>query len=198
VVVGLNSEEDRRMILSRTRQLRGGRYDNVAVVPDLTRMQRRGEDKLSNEAELKNRNLTADDREKGLRWMVVGRRGEKRLIKGTEREQQRDRAPNTLGGYLSAAGSGSNGSGGYLTAAGGGSNGNGGTSGNGGGGTWSAGGGGGNGGGGHVSGPEHGARPRDNFQYRGHQSSNNSILPPLERNNATAATAAPQRIWTAE
>jgi hypothetical protein len=181
VIVGLNSEEERRMILSRTRQLRGGRYDNVAVVPDLTRMQRRGEDKLSSEAESKNRNLTADDREKGLRWMVVGRRGEKRLIKGTEREQQRDRAPNTLGGYLSMAGCGSanNGGGGngqYGTGIGNNSgttsngSGDGGRDGNrsGGGGTWSTGGnggnvGGGNGGGGLTGGRELGARQRDNF-----------------------------------
>jgi hypothetical protein len=112
VVVGLNSEEDRRMVLSRARQLRGGRYDNVAVVPDLTRMQRRGEDKLSGEAEQKNRNLTADDKEKGLRWMVVGKRGEKRLIKGTEREQQRDRAAPTLGQYLGGGGGGRDGAGG--------------------------------------------------------------------------------------
>jgi hypothetical protein len=200
VVVGLNSEEDRRM--SRTRQLRGGRYDNMAVVPDLTRMQRRGEDKLSSEAEMKNRNLMADDREKGLRWMVVGRRGEKRLIKGSEREQQRDRAPNTLGGYLSMAGGGSTSNGGGGNGYYGGGNGNnGGTTSNGscdgngdgnrneGDGTWSAGGsggngGGGNGGGGHTGGPELGARPRDNFQYRGQQNnSDNRILPPLERNN---------------
>jgi hypothetical protein len=100
VVVGLNNEEEKRAVLARARQLRGGRYDNVAVVPDLTKMQRRGEDRLSSEAETRNRNLTADDREKGLRWLVVGKRGEKRLIKGIEREPQRDRAPHTLGQFI--------------------------------------------------------------------------------------------------
>jgi hypothetical protein len=100
VVAGLNNEEEKRTILSRARQLRGGKYDNVSVVPDLTRMQRRGEDKLTSEADSRNGNLTADDREKGLRWIVVGKRGEKRLIKGVEREPQRDRAPATLGQFI--------------------------------------------------------------------------------------------------
>jgi hypothetical protein len=36
--------------------------------------------------------------------MVVGKRGEKRLIKGMEREQQRDRAAPTLGQYLGGGG----------------------------------------------------------------------------------------------
>jgi hypothetical protein len=99
-VIGLNNEDEKRAVLARARQLRGGRFDNVAVVPDLTKMQRRGEDKLGAEADLRNGNLTADDREKGLRWIVVGKRGEKRLIKGVEREPQRDRAPLTLGRFL--------------------------------------------------------------------------------------------------
>jgi hypothetical protein len=54
----------------------------------MTRMQRRAEDQLTKEVEKRNEQLTAEDREKNLRWMVVGRRGEKRMIKGTEREQQ--------------------------------------------------------------------------------------------------------------
>jgi hypothetical protein len=88
VVVGLNSEEEKRTILIRSRQLRGSRYDNVAVVPDLTKMQRRGEEKLSVEAGERNKNLTAEDNERDMRWIVVGKRGEKRLIKGVEREPQ--------------------------------------------------------------------------------------------------------------
>jgi hypothetical protein len=115
IVIGLNSEEEKRVMLARSRQLRGGRYDNVAVVPDLTKMQRRGEEKLSNEAEARNGNLTADDREKGLRWIVVGKRGEKRLIKGVEREPQRDRAPHTLGQYLPLRGGNSAAAGGGNT-----------------------------------------------------------------------------------
>jgi hypothetical protein len=106
IVVGLNSEDEKRVILARSKQLRGGRYDNVAVVPDLTKMQRRGEDKLGAEADVRNRNLTVEDRERGLRWLVVGKRGEKRLIKGVEREPQRDRSQPTLYQYLPRIGGG--------------------------------------------------------------------------------------------
>jgi hypothetical protein len=92
IVIGLRTEEEKRLILERARALRGGRFDNVSVVPDLTRMQRGGEDRLSEEAARCNNNLTAEDRTKNLRWLVVGRRGEKRLIKGTE-TVQRERPP---------------------------------------------------------------------------------------------------------
>jgi hypothetical protein len=197
VVVGLNSEEEKRVILARSRQLRGGRYDNVAVVPDLTKMQRRGEDKLSVEAGEKNMNLTAEDRERGLRWLVVGKRGEKRLIKGVEREPQRDRVTNTLGQYLPRSMT-SNGGGGYNNG-GGGYNGGGrynnsGSGYNNGGGGCNSGGGGYNIGGsgsgsynsnnntviengiGNSNTRELGARPRDN-QYT------NRLLPPVSRND---------------
>jgi hypothetical protein len=124
IVVGLNSEEEKRSILARSKQLRGGRYDNVAVVPDLTKMQRRGEDKLNAEAEVRNRNLTVDDRERGVKRLVVGKKGEMRLIKGIEREPQRDRAPPTLYQYLppNGGGGGSDGVGRNNNYNGGGSN----------------------------------------------------------------------------
>jgi hypothetical protein len=64
------------------------RYENVTVVPDLTKNQRKGEQKLREDANRRNENLTQEDRDKNLKWIVVGRRGEKRIIKGTERESQ--------------------------------------------------------------------------------------------------------------
>jgi hypothetical protein len=88
IIIGLRTEEEKRTILERARLLRGTRYDNVAIVPDMTKMQRRAEDMLTSEAASRNEQLTADDRSKNLKWLVVGRRGEKRLIKGTEREGQ--------------------------------------------------------------------------------------------------------------
>jgi hypothetical protein len=64
-------------------------------------MQRRAEDQLAKEVEKRNEQLTAEDREKNLRWMVVGRRGEKRMVKGTEREQQNyGRREVQLGDYI--------------------------------------------------------------------------------------------------
>jgi hypothetical protein len=86
IIIGLRTEEEKRAILDRARMLRGTRYDNVSVVPDMTKMQRQAEDKLAREAEERNMSLTAEDRERNLKWLVVGKRGEKRLIKGTERD----------------------------------------------------------------------------------------------------------------
>jgi hypothetical protein len=106
IVIGLRTDEERRIILERARDLRGGRFDNVSIVPDLTRMQRRGEDRLNEEAAKRNSSLTADDLAKNLRWLVVGRRGEKRLIKGTE-TVQRNRAPQPrLSDFIGAANAG--------------------------------------------------------------------------------------------
>jgi hypothetical protein len=72
VVIGLRSEEEKRSILDRAAELRRTRFNNVSVGPDMTRMQRRAEEQLSKETEKRNEQLTAEDREKGLRWMVVG------------------------------------------------------------------------------------------------------------------------------
>jgi hypothetical protein len=88
IVIGLNSEAEKKCILERARSLRGTEYDNVAMVPDMTRLQRRTEDNLVLEAANRNRQLTADDISKNLKWLVVGKHGEKRLIKGMERDQQ--------------------------------------------------------------------------------------------------------------
>jgi hypothetical protein len=87
IVIGLRSEQEKRYILDRAADLRNTRFSNVSICPDMTRMQRRAEDQLAKEAEIRNNQLTTEDRDKNLRWMVVGRRGEKRLIKGTERER---------------------------------------------------------------------------------------------------------------
>jgi hypothetical protein len=104
VVIGLRNEGERRMILDRARQLRGTPYDNISIVPDMTKMQRRAEDKLSREAEIRNEQLTAEDREKNLRWIVVGKRGEKRLIKGSDREGiNNGRRDIQLGDFMSSS-----------------------------------------------------------------------------------------------
>ena len=87
-MIGLYSDENKRHILERSRYLRNTRYEAVSIVPDLTQSQRRVEQRLRAEADRRNQELTNEDRERNLRWIVVGGRGEKRLIKGTEREDQ--------------------------------------------------------------------------------------------------------------
>jgi hypothetical protein len=94
IVIGLENEEEKRHILTRARDLRGTQYCDVSIVPDLTRKQRAREAKMKEEAEEKNKTLTAEEKQRNIRWMVVGRRGEKRIIKGVEREQQHYRHNN--------------------------------------------------------------------------------------------------------
>ena len=85
MVIGLENEEEKRHILIRSRNLQGTRFQDISVVPDLTRKQRELEDKMRRDAEEKNKFLTSEDLANNLRWLVVGKRGEKRIIKGVER-----------------------------------------------------------------------------------------------------------------
>ena len=89
LVIGVHTEDEKRHLLEKSNELRFTMYERVAVVPDLTKSQRKGEQRLRDEAERRNNILNEEDKERGLKWIVVGRRGEKRLIKGTEREDQR-------------------------------------------------------------------------------------------------------------
>ena len=88
LVVGVFHEEEKRHLLEKARELLNTHYENVTVVPDMTKSQRRGEQRLRQEADQKNAHLSEEDRSKNLKWLVVGKRGEKRLIKGVEREAQ--------------------------------------------------------------------------------------------------------------
>ena len=88
IVFGVDWESDRKHLLEKAKELRLTKYDNITIVPDLTKAQRRDEQDLREEADERNKQLTEEDRNRNLKWIVVGRRGEKRLIKGTEREYQ--------------------------------------------------------------------------------------------------------------
>ena len=88
VVFGVYSEDEKRHLLEKSKELKYTRYENVTVVPDMTKSQRRGEQKLRDEADNRNAQLSDVDRAKNLKWIIVGKRGEKRLIKGLEREGQ--------------------------------------------------------------------------------------------------------------
>ena len=88
IVVGLYSEDNRRELLGGARELRYSKYEQVSIVPDLTIMQRKSEQRLREEADRRNEELSEEDKERNVKWMVVGRRGEKRIIKGTERDNQ--------------------------------------------------------------------------------------------------------------
>lgn len=99
IVVGLNSEGDKNYILSRAKNLLNTDFHEVTIVPDLTKRQRSGEAKLKEEADKRNRQLSQQDLANNMRWIVVGRRGEKRLIKGIERDFTQRPAPATYSQY---------------------------------------------------------------------------------------------------
>ena len=88
IVIGLFSEEEKRHLLDTAKVLRFTQYEHITFVPDLTKGQRKGEQRLRDEAQRRNNQLTREDLEKNLKWIIVGLRGEKRLIKAVERENQ--------------------------------------------------------------------------------------------------------------
>ena len=94
-MVVLTSEADKNFILSRTRNLLNTVFSEVTVGPDLTKRQRAGEVKLKEEAERRNHQLSQQDRANNLKWLVIGKRGEKRLIKAVERDSFRPPPPST-------------------------------------------------------------------------------------------------------
>ena len=46
-MIGVTTEEEKKHLLDRAKELQRSRFNNVAIVPDLTKLQRRGEEKRS-------------------------------------------------------------------------------------------------------------------------------------------------------
>ena len=89
MVVVLRTETTKNKILERAKNLRESSYKEVGIVPELTVQQRREEQQLSEEADRRNREeLTTEDQTKNLKWLVVGPRGAKKIIKGVPRNAQ--------------------------------------------------------------------------------------------------------------
>ena len=61
-MIGLYTEEEKRHLLERSRELKNTMYSCVTIVPDMTKSQRRGEMRLREEAERRNHeDLTEED-----------------------------------------------------------------------------------------------------------------------------------------
>jgi hypothetical protein len=93
LVVGLRREEQKEELLENASKLRNTQFAEVVIIPDLTPEQRKDEADMVTEADERNRVLSEEDRAKNLEWMVVGARGERRLIKGVKRPAARGRPP---------------------------------------------------------------------------------------------------------
>ena len=89
MIVGFMREYQKEDLLDKARELQNTPFSDIGVLPDLTPEQRKDEADMVREAERRNGQLTAEDKAKNLAWGVVGKRGEKRLLKGVERERGR-------------------------------------------------------------------------------------------------------------
>ena len=103
MVVGLNREAQKEELLDKTRYLKDTQFAEIGVVPDLTQEQRRDESDMVAEAERRNTERSEEELAKNLIWRVVGRKGEKRLLKTVERDEDRNRGQRR-GGLLPRGG----------------------------------------------------------------------------------------------
>jgi hypothetical protein len=79
LVVGFYEEKDK--IRVQRCDTRNTTFSNVEIGPDQTKKQKQEELEMKAEAVRRNRELGDTDRAKNLAWLVVGPRGEKRLVK---------------------------------------------------------------------------------------------------------------------
>ena len=106
LLVGFKDTGSRSKILDNAHKLaeKGPTWQEISIVLDLTPMQRKEEDKLRVEVTTKNKELSEDEAKNWI-WKVVGRRGERRMIK-TAREEEQERGGEVEEGE-GVAGSGS-------------------------------------------------------------------------------------------
>ena len=98
MLVGMKNEAVKTELLDAARALNGTEYSYVSIGPDQTRKQRQAEKKLHEDVEKKNREeLTEQDVAKNLKWMAVGQKGEKRIVKAQVREESRGAGESSWG-----------------------------------------------------------------------------------------------------
>ena len=90
LLIGLKKEDDKAMILSGSSKLARSNFKEISVVPDLTKKQREMDDNTRKEAERKNREeLTDEERSKNMRWVAVGKKGARKIVKKVWKEAGR-------------------------------------------------------------------------------------------------------------
>jgi hypothetical protein len=98
MVVGFYTETERAQLLRKAKNLDKTNYSEVNISADLTKRQRDEEKDMKKEAEKRNNLMSESEKAKNLEWIVVGARGEERLIKTVPREQPSRRGGETRGG----------------------------------------------------------------------------------------------------
>lgn len=86
LIVGFYSIRDKYLLLSV--DTTNTAYRGVSFGPDLTKRQREEEAEMWRDVEKMNSELSDDDLSKNLRWRLVGRKGERRMIKSVVRDDQ--------------------------------------------------------------------------------------------------------------
>ena len=87
LLAGMENADDKDKLLSNARYLRDTIFSRVGISADLTPQELQEERDLAAEAEKRNKDLTEEDLSKNMKWLVVGQKGDKRMIKGVERTQ---------------------------------------------------------------------------------------------------------------
>jgi len=85
LLVGMDNMDDKEKLLANARYLRDTHLSKVGISADLTPQELQEERNMVTEAENRNKDLSEEELSKNLKWLVVGQKGEKRLIKGVER-----------------------------------------------------------------------------------------------------------------
>ena len=89
LVVGFFTEWSKSIVLKNSKHLANSDLENISIVPDLTQQQRKAEKSMQEEADRRNQDdLSNEDISKNLIWKVVGKRGQKRLIKALNHQQE--------------------------------------------------------------------------------------------------------------
>ncbi len=92
LLVGLHSEEDKNRILQCAKKLAKTHLSSVSIAPDLTRKQREADGGLRDEAVRRKGALSQQDRAKNLHWVVVGRKGMRKLAQPPPAFRQQEAA----------------------------------------------------------------------------------------------------------
>ena len=93
LILGFKQSEARKEILENAKKLNDedDPWKKIKIVTDLTKMQRDEEAKMMNDAKEKNEELSEEDKTKNGMYKVVGKRGQRRMIRATEEEDKEKR-----------------------------------------------------------------------------------------------------------
>jgi hypothetical protein len=89
LIVGFYTEWAKSELLKISKYLADTALGHISIAPDLTEKQRKAEKDMISEAERRNKEeLTEEDHSKNWVWKVVGKKGQKRLVKGFDNQRR--------------------------------------------------------------------------------------------------------------